>query len=232
MIKLSVAADVKAVSRSLDRLAREQLPFAAAQAVNRVAEVLQATEKANMPHVFDRPTPFTVNAVGLKRARKGNPTAIVFVRPIAARYLEPYETGGTNVLNSKALLKPVNIAKNQYGNLSRNALQRLRNTPNVFIGPVTFKGSGETVNGVWLRPPRGKRDSRSGTARRVGTKGNTQNLVAGKRTGLKLLIKFEDAHPVAPRFGFNDTARRIVPGLFERELRAEIMKAIATARIK
>ena len=62
-----------------------------------------------MRSVFDRPTPFTLNSIGVKPARKDNLESVVFVKDIATSYLAPYEFGGRNKLNSKALLKPVNV---------------------------------------------------------------------------------------------------------------------------
>ncbi|WP_186129678.1 hypothetical protein [Burkholderia gladioli] len=145
MLTLSVKSDVRALARTLDALARKQLPFATAQALNATAEQVRDAERENMRKVLDKPTPFTLNSVAIKRASKSNPVALVYVKPIAVSYLLPYEIGGKNKLNSLALLKPVAQKVNQYGNLPRNAIKRLLANPNVFAGAVTFKKSGQTI---------------------------------------------------------------------------------------
>src|SRR5260363_388069 len=87
-VTLSIQADVARVQRSLSALAEKQLPFAAAQACTTLAQQVQAEERKALVSVFDRPTPFTVNSVGVKAARKtkrGERMGGVWQRP----YLRP-----------------------------------------------------------------------------------------------------------------------------------------------
>ncbi|RQR00009.1 hypothetical protein DF025_36735, partial [Burkholderia stagnalis] len=124
---ISVDADVRALTKSLTRLQKDQLPFAISQALTATAKLAQGAEKAALPEVFDRPTPFTINSVAVKGARKSDLEARVFVKDIAAAYLEPYEFGGDHKLigRGKTWLNPKDkTLLNQYGNFSRNALQR------------------------------------------------------------------------------------------------------------
>lgn len=206
MITLSVKADIRSVARSLDALARKQLPFATAQAINATAQAVKLAEQENMRKVLDAPTPFTVNAVTVKRATKSNPVALVYVKPVAAAYLLPYEIGGPNKLNSQALLKPIGAKVNQYGNLPRNLVKRLTGKPNVFVGKVQTKGG--LVDGVWQRTKQTR----------------------GKRAGLKLMVKFEDAHEAKQRLAFRNVGMRTVAATFRGELDKAVAKAIASAR--
>lgn len=206
MFTLSVKSDVRALSKKLDALARKQLPFATAQALNATAEQVRDAERENMRKVLDKPTPFTLNSVAIKRASKSNPVAQVYVKPIAVSYLLPYEIGGKNKLNSRALIKPVGQKVNQYGNLPRTTLARLKGKPNVFIGKVQTKDG--VVDGVWQR---GKK-------------------TRGKSAGLKLLMKFEDAHDVRQHLDYRGVGKRVVAAVFPRALDAAVAKAIASAR--
>jgi hypothetical protein len=148
MIAISVKANIAGVAKGLDDLAKRQLPFASALAVTGLAQRVRLAETANLAQTFDRPTPFTLNAVGVVPARKANPTAIVFVRDRQAAYLAPYEFGGRQVLGSKrALLNPKRVPLNQYGNIARGKLKQLKGRRDVFVG--TMKG----VSGVWQRLP-------------------------------------------------------------------------------
>jgi hypothetical protein len=206
MFTLSVKADIRKVARSLDALARKQLPFATAQAINATAEKVKIAQQENMRKVLDAPTPFTVNSVAVKKATKAKPLALVYVKPVAASYLLPYEKGGLNKLNSKALLKPINAKVNQYGNLPRTLVKRLAGKPNVFVGKVQTKAG--TVDGVWQRTKQTR----------------------GKRAGLKLMVKFEDAHEATQRLDYRGVGRRVVGATFRSELERAVAKAMATAR--
>ncbi|WP_295541057.1 hypothetical protein [uncultured Pseudacidovorax sp.] len=211
MIGISVRSDMLAFQRKLDAFAYQQMPFATARALTALAGQVKVAEQKALPSVFDRPTPFTVNAIGVKPARKDTLTATVFVKDIAASYLQPYETGGANKLNSKALLKPVagKIPLNQYGNLPKNKLAQLRAKSNVFVGPITTK-AGKTMSGVWQRAK------------------PTKAQPAGKLT---LLIAFTDAHPARQRLNYHQRAQQIVRANFNAEMRKALADALASARV-
>lgn len=86
--------------RQLNELERSQLPFATSLAINRTAEAVRQGWAAEMPRVFDRPTPLTVRAVLYKKGTKANPAADIFLRDDAfkgtppAKYLEAQVMGG------------------------------------------------------------------------------------------------------------------------------------------
>lgn len=206
MFTLSVKADLRKVSRSLDDMMRKQLPFAASQALNGTADLVRIAERDNMREVLDEPTPFTLNSVAVKRATKKNLVALVYVKPVAAAYLLPYQAGGKNKLNSAALLKPINAKVNQYGNLPRNMVRRLANSSNAFIGKVKTKNG--VVDGVWKRT----------------------KATRGKRAGLKLMVKFEDAHEATQKLDYQKVGARVVAATFRSQLDRAMAKALATAR--
>lgn len=174
-------------------------------ALNATAEAVKLGEQANLRKVIDSATPFTVNAVSMRKASKSRLEAIVYVKPVAASYLLPYETGGKNKLNSRALLKPVNARVNQYGNLPRNFIKSAKEKPNVFIGKVNTKAG--VVDGVWQR---------------IKKRGST--------TGLKLLVDFTNAHETQPIIKFQEVGMRIARATYPAALRAAVRKALATAR--
>lgn len=205
MIDISVRSNVKEIERKLNRLAYQQAPFATAVALTELAKQVQAAEVKNMEAVLDRPTPFTLRSIRIKPALKDMPEAMVFVQDIAAAYLEPYEFGGLNKLNSRALLKPKDVTLNAYGNLPRNLLKRLNGRKDIFIGKVKGK-SGKTINGVWQRVPG-----------------------VGQQRGLKLIVVFADAHPVRQHLNYRAKAKTIVTTNFKAVFGRALAKAIATA---
>jgi hypothetical protein len=205
MIKINVRANIQAASRDLNAFAYRQLPFATALALTGIAKKIRLEEQKALPTILDRPTPFTINSIGVKAATKANPTATVFVRDIAAQYLAPFEFGGPHFLGAKrGLLTPKNVGLNPYGNLPRNLVARLKGRRDVFVGAVTTR-SGETIRGLWQRPSTGA-------------------------TGLKLLIRFSDPLPVKQHLDYRARAEAVARRWFEPEFRAAMKKALATAR--
>ncbi|PMQ04174.1 hypothetical protein DyAD56_15915 [Dyella sp. AD56] len=205
-IEISVKANVKAVTKSLSALAYKQIGFATATALTMLAKEVAITESANIAATFKKPKPFTVKSIGVHGARKDSLVAKVYVKPIAQKYLLPYETGGQHELPGRALLNPKNIRLDQYGQLTRSTLQRLKARSDVFIGPV--KTAHGDVNGVWQRIP----------AKR------------GKKASLKLLIRFGDALPVPKRLNYRSHAQMIIDRRFNAVFGAAMAKAMATAR--
>lgn len=203
---ISVRANVKEITRTLSALANKQIKFATAQALTALAKEVQDDEIKNIASTFKQPKPFTQKSVGVQGARKDTLTATVFVRPIAAKYLAPYEEGGSHVLSGRALLNPKNIKLDKYGQLPRKVLQRLKARPDVFIGPVKTKAG--KVNGVWQRIPAKKK------------------LPAH----LKLLIRFGDALAVTKRLNYRSRAKAIVDRRFNAVFDEAISHALATAR--
>lgn len=224
MLHLDVRMDVKALQRSLDNFARKQMPFAISQAANNTAKLVQTGERENMMKVLDRPTPFTLNSVAIRRADKRSLTATVYVKDIAAAYLEPFEKGGTHKLigSGRTWLNPKDKALlNKYGNFSAGKLASLKSRPDTFIGAVKTK-SGEMVNGLWQRPVIRKNQKVRGKSK-VARGSNT----TGK---LKLLMRFGDAITVKQRLNYRETAAQIVAKHFKAELAKALAAALKSAK--
>lgn len=236
MLTLEIKTNLPQLSKSLEDIVRKQLPFALAQGVNKVAARVQEAEKANIRTTFKNPTPFTQNSVGLWKARKASPVATIFIKDIAASYLEPYEVGGVHKLNSRALLNPKDIRLNKYGQLPQGTIAKLKALPGVFIGPVTLK-SGETINGIWQRPFLRGNDAQLGKnmtprQRNKMLRNKHPNLPAGANTTgkLKLLVRFGDALPVRQHLGFHERAAKIVADHFGSDLMQALDEAMASAK--
>ncbi|HDR9834507.1 TPA: hypothetical protein QDC51_001266 [Burkholderia multivorans] len=230
VLTIRVTSNARDVYRGLNDLVRKQLPFAIAQGINRTAQRVAEAEVKNLGDTLDNPSPFTRRSVGIKRARKSDPTAVVFMKDIAASYLQPYEVGGVHKLNSRALLNPKNIRLNQYGQLPRGTLAMLKGRPDIFIGAVKT-ASGETINGVWQRPTNTARVSLlNARGKRLG---KLNKLDASKNNGrgqLKLLIRFGDALPVKKRLNWGARARQIVDRWIDRDMQDALAAAMKTSR--
>ncbi|HHL6596690.1 TPA: hypothetical protein ACQ8I5_000577 [Escherichia coli] len=209
---------LKDLSRQLKQL-QKQIPFATAQAMTSVVRDIAAAQKVALGRKLESPTPFTVNSVGSAGARKNNLRAKVFVRDVAAEYLEPFEFGGEHKLNSQALLNPKNIKLNKYGNMPRNKLSQLKAKPNVFVGEVNG------VDAVWQRhkPKKAKK-------KRARRSANGTRRPKRKQRAPKLLVRFGDALPVTPTLDYMNRSRSMAAGLMPGALSRAIEEAIRTAK--
>lgn len=218
MTSISIQADLKPLHRALRDIGHKQVPFATALGLTKIAQAVQADERIQVDKTFDKATPFTENAFAVLPAKKIAPIAVVFAKDVQAQYLAPYVVGGDRSLGSKkGMLVPIGAATNQYGNLSKGTLARLKARPNVFVGSVRTRG-GKVINGIWQRQPAPKSGRRSKS-------GNGQS-----KSSLKLLIEFEDTTPVRKRLDFEGRARSTIQRVAAREMSAALTKALATAR--
>jgi len=222
MLVISIKGDLKPLQKAAARFQKDQVPWATALAVTKLAQGVVAQEVVEMEKTFDSPTPFTLRSITMKSATKANPTAIVYPREIAETYLAPYVNGGDRSLGTKeGMLVPKNVPVNRYGNLAANKLAALKSMPGVFIGSVKTK-NGKVINGVWQRPA------------------STPRTVAGKRRGqarqpaghLKLLIRFSDSTPVPRRLPFYESAQAYLKANYRKAFAEALAQAIATARPK
>jgi hypothetical protein len=220
---ISIASNIKQIQKSLSDLAYKQMPFATATALTSLAKLVKEEEVKNMAATFKNPSPFTLRSVRSTAARKGSLTATVYVADKAAEYLDPYEAGGLHKINSKAQLNPKDVGLNQYGQLPRGAIAKLKGRSDIFIGPVKTKRG--VVNGVWQREAATAAVTSSRTGKtRISKRGVNQS------GHLRLLVRFTDAQPVTQRLGYQLLGRRVVDANVNKEMGRAIAKAIATSK--
>ncbi|QSR16056.1 hypothetical protein [Novosphingobium sp. KA1] len=209
--------DLSVLQRAARAFGAEQMPFAEALALTRLAKGVSAEESRAVVDTFDNPTPFTQKAFTVRAATKAVPIAYVSAKDIAVQYLAPYVFGGERSLGAKrTMLVPKASGTNQYGNLPRNKLKTLKGKPNVFVGTVATKG-GQQIAGVWQRP-----SASAGRGKR--------NAGRAAQSGLKLLIRFSDTTEAPKHLPFFESARAYVARHAADEFRAALRQALATSR--
>jgi hypothetical protein len=205
MVGISVKADVKACTASLNDIARKQIPFATSTALNDVAFQVQRAETANIAQVFKSPRPFTAKSTQVDKATRSKPWMVVIrIRDEVAKYLMPYEVGGVHVLPGPELLAPKAINLDAYGQLRKGTPKRLAARARVFVGTV------HGVTGFWLRPPKPAKGQARGP--------------------LKLLIRFGNALPVKQHLNFHTRGLAVVKATFAAAFKKAMANAIATAK--
>ncbi|MES2712037.1 MAG: hypothetical protein V4653_10675, partial [Pseudomonadota bacterium] len=167
-MQINVRTDFLRFRDQLNNLQRQQLPFAAANALTLVAREVAAAQTAALDTEIDNPTPFTKRAFGVIPARKNTLTATVFARDIQAKYLERLELGGLRTPAKVALVLPKRITLNRFGNMPKGAVKA------ALARPRTFSGVVKGVAGIWQRP--------------IRRAGNAQKRANDK---LQLLVRYE-----------------------------------------
>lgn len=150
MTTISITADVGKLTSALNDIQRTQIPFATALTLTAVARGAEREVTAALPSIFDRPNPFTLRAIGSTGASKHDLSASVFVKQAQSQYLTLEETGGVRTPAKTALVVPVDIRRNVYGNIPNRALARAKGRKKVFVGTI------HGVGGFWERRPKHK----------------------------------------------------------------------------
>lgn len=129
----------------LTEIEQRQIPFATALALTETAKLIKSSIEDEMRAVFDRPTPFTMNALRLIPATKQKLEARVWIKDEAdgaapaTRWLTPEVYGGPrNKKRSESLLRARGILPegkfivpgkgmklDNYGNIGRGQLQKI-----------------------------------------------------------------------------------------------------------
>jgi hypothetical protein len=216
-VTLNIQADIKRLSRELDRLAYSQMPFATALALTGLAKRVQADETEALGEVFDNPVAFTMRAFAIIPARKSNLTATVFAKDIQAEYLKPSEEEGTPQALGKGrrIRTPVDIGVNASGDIPKGAIKRLLAKPGVFLATI------DGVSGLWQRM-----DARKGRGRRAKTA-----AASARPHKLKLLIAFTRPKPVKTRLDYRSRAAQVVAAHTDEEFSVAMRRALSTLRI-
>lgn len=212
VIAISVHADIAPVLRRLDEIGRNQAPFAIARALTDTAQEGRKAMTGRLAAVFDRPTPFTMRAIGIEAARKGKPQARIFVKDIQARYLLAEEIGGVRTPRAgQALVLPGKVRLNRYGNMPAGLLKRLH----VMAGQPATRSAG-----VAYLPA-------SAPANKAGIGGYFRRAAGHK---LMRLTVFEAVAHYRARMQFRETVGAAVRGGIVARLRQRLGEAIASAR--
>ena len=207
--EFSIKSNVDEFAKVIDDFGRKQLPYAVSLTINKLAKAVVAGEVEGIAETFPTATPFTKGGVSFIPSNKNILEAVVFVKDIQAEYLEPYEFGGNEIPagpSHTAMLRPIGIKTNQYGNIPYQRVKNLKAQPNVFSWEVKLK-NGTRIGGVFQR-------------------------LKGKGGGprLKILVRFADPHAVHEELHYFDRARKIVESNFLELMNESMARALETAK--
>jgi hypothetical protein len=242
-VKAEIHFDVDRLQKAFN-LTERQLSFAAERALNDTAFKAREDWGIYIRQKVDRPVPMTVKSALVKKARRANLVATVFLRNEASKgtppdkYLAPLLKGGprTHKRFEKALIRAGVMAESEYAIPAAGA--RLNRYGNMTAGQITQILSGVRANPDPLQNKR--KGSRSQwTHRYFVVRGRAGKLVRGvwmrkgasvvpvlifttNRPSYKFTLSLED---VVWR-----TATRDFPRFFRMAAQREIDRALATVK--
>lgn len=130
-MNITLASDIQRAIAKIGEMGN-QSRFVTALALTKVGQAVKAEIKTEMPKAFDRPTPYTLNAVQLIPAKKDNLSAVVWLKDAPrygeTHYLFPQVEGGQRGRKRSetwigSMWAPGRGArKDQYGNMSRGQI--------------------------------------------------------------------------------------------------------------
>jgi hypothetical protein len=250
-MKITVKADFAGAIAALDGLSR-QVPYATAVALNKTAEWVQTDIRREMRRVFDRPTPWVLNALRIgPYANRGSLTVRVgfkdrSVVDSSSDMLTPHIAGGGRKPKAmESRLRRIGVLPagwnavpgagasfDSYGNMSRGQVSMILN----YLGSYTEAGFNTMQAKDRERKARGTKSKR-GFVLFVAKPGNKAGLMPGvyKKTSFTFgkaitpLLMFVNRVNYKPRLDFFGIAQRTVEKRFPQEFAAAIAKAKATA---
>jgi len=212
-VDVDIQMDMHRAARYIGRLAR-QLPFAAAQAINKTALDAQKVQRAHQERVFEvRNKRFVERAVKIKPfATKRKLEARMLIDPPGGRerasVLTQHERGGRKrPRDGQHLTIPVDVRRTRRGVVSRTLRPRA----------LRFRRVGRSIRG----------EKRTFI---IPGQGIFQRLGRGRRSRVRMLYAFKRAVPIAPSLQFIENARRTVKERFHPNFRTAFAEAKRTAR--
>ena len=223
-MQISVKADIKELTRKLNRIQKKQIPFATANALNETAFDARKDVMKAMPKYLDRPKPMTVKTVQVEKAhkKKGLVGKVGFPgkgfgrtkwAETPAEIMARQIAGGIRRPRKKALAVPTkNMKTNKYGNLPRNKINTLLGNKDAYFSGVPRGMQGDQNAGIWQRMPPNSRRKKRGSGK------------------IRMVVAWEPKASYTKRFPLKRLVEASVKKTFRRNFDSHLKKALTSAR--
>ena len=153
-MRLDVRHNIKEVTRGLSSIQKKQIPFASMLALNDTAFALHRAYKKQTVQKFDNATPFTQKGFRVKKAKKTDLEAVVFVAENREDYMQLQVDGGVRVPKSQAIVIPndrnaTEIQRYPSGNIKKGAYTKIKSMKDKYFFGVPKGNQG--TEGIWER---------------------------------------------------------------------------------
>ncbi len=255
---LDVRADIKEVTRYLDRIQKKQIPFATKNTLNTLAFDSQRIIRKEIKRVFDRPTPYTQKATKVRKATKQKLWAEVWVKnkldagkgTSPEDYLLPQITGGMRKPKRfEAALRHIGILPagwfavpgqaatlDGYGNMSRGQIVQILSYFKAF-GEQGYKANSTAKTRARLKRGSKRKRGRAYFAAIPGRErashlqpGVYMRQYGGLGTALRPVLIFVRRPQYTSRLKFIQVQRKYALKNFKPIFSNEMRRALATAK--
>jgi hypothetical protein len=212
-------SEFEKLARSVERGAK-QLEFVVAFALTKSMQEAREAEQNKMRSVFDRPTPYTINAIRVQPASKGNLTATLHFKEFggtpADKYLGPEVRGGARRMKASErqlgrMWVPGRAASlNAYGNVPGGQVKRILSVLGVSSDPHQN-----------VTPKSKKRRSKRNLAYFIPKPGGPLKPAVYLREGRRArpILFFINSANYKVRYPFYEVGKEVVPAAFQRHMR-------------
>lgn len=253
-MQIDIRSNVRQVSAWLDDAQRQQLPFATALAMTRTAQEVKDAEISLMKRVFDRPTPYTLNALFVRPAKKRHPIASVEFKEFAGkgtpakRFLNPHVNGGARSRKSherrlQHLMRGASFTaiangypRDGYGNIPGSTYVRILSQLQASADPTqnatgSRRSKAKRAKSRYFIPAGGS--LKAGVYERVTSSSSTgkrQKGVRKPKDKIRGVLMFTRPPHYTKRFPFYETGAAVVADRFDEQFKVAFQYAMGTAK--
>ncbi len=254
-MQIDIRSNVLEISRWLDDAQKKQIPFATVYAMTLTAKDVAWEEIGVMQRVFDRPTPYTLNALQVKPAKKQTMVASVEFREAsrgvpAKRFLNPNVNGGprsqksheiqiARLLKGYSYLVPARgVPLDGYGNMPgstlRKIISQLKVSENADANAsVSRKSRRKRRTEQYFINPKGNMVLRRHSPHTVLKPGKSGKAAKGRTAWMiePVLIGVRSPN-YRKRFPFHETAEAVIKDRFPINFEIAFQRAMGTSGFK
>lgn len=217
-----VKMDTRRMHKFLDDHSKNQIPYATAQAINKLLFEGKKGTTRDMDRVYDGgATRWSKQAVQYQKATKQLPFGFLYVKDDRP-YVMTTIDGGQVTPTKQVLIKPINITTNRYGNIAKGAIAKRYDNPKYFAGKP-YRGS--APNSARKAVNYSADDPDVGLWERMGRKGKRGGVA---RQTIRMIVKFGNTR-LQRRF-FD--ARGMAKSRYQKTWRKTFAQELVKAKVK
>lgn len=237
MIDLKLTSNLDKTAAQVSDAMQKQVPYATSIAINRIAELSKPALQAEMSRVFDRPKPYTLNSIFIKRATKSNLTATIFHGDAVASAIAPEIVGGARdskkfelIIGRWKLVPTASVKLDAYGNPSKALITQVlsqcdpeRKLPGSPFFMVEPGQPSKLSPGIYQRQV---------FKTKVKRKRGAPAVASGGGSALIKLFEFKESVTYKQRYDMQGVVGRVVESEWPRQFPAAMDLALQSAKVK
>ena len=129
-VNIGIAPGASEALRKRMGLQYSKIGVAVTRGLNDTAFEMRRRERLELPRIFDRPSPWTIRGINVRKATPEKQVAVFYVQLSQARYLLKQEKGGISYpRRGRRIMVPTEEAEpqtNELGSLGKGGVQKLK----------------------------------------------------------------------------------------------------------